>query len=120
MIPQLIALIKGKGFKVYNRPYQLNIIGVRSPQTNSNSFDDFIHVLFIDNAAKWHHYKFPATTDPGTYWLLHPSNVDGTAILPDGQYVDAYKIGKHKGQYDALIQAKPFTVIRDYDRSAII
>ena len=47
-------------------------------------------------------------------------NVDGTAILKEGQYVNAYKIGKHLGQYDALVQVKPVTVIRDYDRNAVL
>jgi hypothetical protein len=40
----------------------------------------------------------------------------GTAILAPGQYRAAYKIGKHHGKYDALVQAKPITVFRDRNR----
>jgi hypothetical protein len=48
---------------------------------------------------------------------MHPQ---GTAILMQGQYKDAYQIGLHRGQYYALVQRNPVTVIRDYDRNAIL
>jgi len=120
MIPQLISILKRKSFSVYTEPYQLNIVGIRSPETNSNKFDDELHVLFKDKNSKWYHFKYPVTTDPGTYWLLRPLQVDGTAILKEGQYKNAYRIGLHRGQYKALVQNKPVTVIRDYDRNAIL
>ena len=44
----------------------------------------------------------------------------GAAILKNGQYIDAYKIGLHRGEYKALIEQKPVTVIRDYDRNAVL
>jgi hypothetical protein len=43
----------------------------------------------------------------------------GTAMLKEGQYIDAYKQGLHKGQYTALVQQKPVTTYRDYDRNAV-
>lgn len=120
MILEIISILKFKRYKVFTRPYELNIIGIRSDSTQSNSFDDELHVLFKDAQNKWKHYRFPITTDPGTYWLTHPMNVDGTAILKEGQYENAYQLGLHKGQYKALIQVKPLTVIRDYDRNATL
>jgi hypothetical protein len=44
----------------------------------------------------------------------------GTAILKQGQYKGAYQIGLHRGKYYALVQSKPVTVLRDYDRNAIL
>jgi hypothetical protein len=44
----------------------------------------------------------------------------GTAILAEGQYKNAYAIGLHRGQYEALIQVKPITIMRDYDRNAVL
>lgn len=44
----------------------------------------------------------------------------GTAILAQGQYQNTYAIGKHKGLYDALVEIKPVTVIRDYDRDSLL
>lgn len=120
MIPQLIKILKGLKFVVYDKPYQLNIFGIRSPETNSNKFDDELHVFFRNEQRQWRHFKYAVTTDPGTYWLKNPMQVLGTAILKTGQYINAYRIGLHKGQYKALVQNKPVTVIRDYDRNAIL
>ena len=61
---------------------------------------------------------YKATTDPGTFLLRNPMQEQGTAILAQGQYVNAYELGLHRGQYEALVQQKPLTIIRDYDRDA--
>lgn len=44
----------------------------------------------------------------------------GTAILAQGQYADSYALGMNKGKYEALVQVKPITVIRDYDRNSVL
>ncbi|MBA3706537.1 MAG: hypothetical protein H0W84_11760 [Bacteroidetes bacterium] len=120
MTPTFIKILRKLKYIVYEKPYQLNIFGIRSSETNSNRFDDNLYVFYKNNQSKWIHYMFPVTTDPGTYWLLNPLQVLGTAILKAGQYIDAWSIGLHKGQYKALVQVKPITVIRDYDRNAIL
>lgn len=107
-------------YRIYTRPFELNIVGLRSDNTQSNRFDDEIHVFFRDDRNKWHHYLFKATTDPGTYWLNNPMQPQGTAILAAGQYEGAYQLGYHQGKYLALVQRKPVTVIRDYDRNATL
>ena len=116
----LISSLQSKGYVLYDKPYQLNIVGVRSDSTEPNKFDDLIYAFWKNEAGQWEGKYFSATTDPGTYYLKNPLSNLGTAILKEGQYVDAYGIGKHKGQYDALTQQKPITVIRDYDRNAIL
>lgn len=113
------ALVK-KGYKAFLRPYELNIVGVRSNSTVPNSFDDSICVFYRDKGGNFVQHKFAATTDPGTYWLKNPLNPQGTAILKEGQYVNAYGIGLHRGQYSALVQKEPVTVMRDYDRNATL
>jgi|JI10StandDraft_1071094.scaffolds.fasta_scaffold33351_8 hypothetical protein len=117
---QLISILKSKGYQVYDKPYQLNIIGVRGSESTSNRFDDKLYVLFKNDKNRWEKYSYSITTDPGTYWLKNPLQVDGTAILKQGQYVNAYQLGLHRGQYKALVQRKPVTVIRDYDRNAVL
>ena len=47
-------------------------------------------------------------------------NLKGAAILKSGEYKDSYAIGKHRNKYEALVQVKPVTVIRDNDRNAFI
>ena len=120
MIQRLLTILEHRGFEIYRKPYQLNIIGVRSMETTSDKFDDAMFVIFKNDKNKWLHARYTITTDPGTYWLNNPMQVDGTAILKQGQYVGAYRIGLHKGQYKALVQAKPVIVIRDYDRNAVL
>lgn len=119
-IRSLIATLKSKGYKIFERPNELNIIGVRNNTTEANKFDDFIYVFWKDENGKWEGKYYNATTDPGTYYLKNPLSKLGAAILKEGQWLNNYSIGKHRGQYDALVQSKPLTVIRDYDRNAIL
>lgn len=120
MLSRVKEILKEFGFTLYTKPYQLNIVGLRSKNVDSNSFDDEIHVFYTKRDGKWNYHIFPATTDPGTFWLNNPSYPQGTAILAQGQNVNAYAIGLHRGKYEALVQVKPVTVIRDYDRDAIL
>src|ERR1700761_173045 len=120
LIKKLVKILYKQNYKLYEEPFRLNIVGVRSPDTISNSFNDVLYVFFKDNAKNWVGGHFPITTDPGTYWLKNPSQVDGTAILESGQYEDAYSLGLHKGQYLALVEVKSVTVIRDYNRDAYL
>lgn len=116
----MLALFKAKQYRVFSRPYELNIVGVRSPETTPNRFDDAIHVFFKDESGLWNYHVNKATTDPGTYWLRNPMQPQGTAILAEGQYLNAYQIGMHRGKYEALVQRGQLTIIRDYDRDAVL
>ncbi|MFZ6014468.1 MAG: hypothetical protein ACOYXT_29280 [Bacteroidota bacterium] len=120
MLSRIKGILRGLNYKLYTRPYQLNIVGLRSKSVQSNSFDDEIHVFYTTPEGKWNYHVYPATTDPGTFWLNNPSYPQGTAILAQGQYIDAYSLGKHRGLYEAMVQVKPVTVIRDYDRDAVL
>jgi len=120
MIPsaeQIEKVMGSKGYKVFKSPggHDLNIVGIRSGVQQANKFDDLITV-FCKLESQWLFWAFPATTDPGAYWLENPMSELGTAILAPGQYRRAFKIGEHQGKYDALIQARPLTVFRDPDR----
>lgn len=115
----IINALKDKGYVIYDQPYQLNIIGVRNEQSQPNKFDDQLYVFYKDAGWNWELKEFPITTDTGTYWLENPMSSLGSAMLKEGQYIDAYKQGLHKGQYTALVQQKPVTTYRDYDRNAV-
>lgn len=113
-------MLKMNGFELFTRPFELNIVGIRSDSVKPNRFDDEIHVFYKTNKTNWEYHIFKVTTDPGTYWLKNPMQEQGTAILAQGQYKDTYQLGLHRGQYLALVQRKPVTIIRDYDRNAIL
>lgn len=118
--PEVMSIIKAfhnRGYQVARndaKNYNLNIAGIRS-NTMSNRFDDQIWVFWKFH-NKWELKKYTATTDPGSSWLLNPMSKEGTAILKEGQYIGSHRLGKHKGVYEALVQAQPVTVIRDFNR----
>lgn len=120
MLVQMKAMLAGLAYRLYTRPYELNIIGVRSSSNVPNRFDDKIHVFYKTDGIGWDYHVFNVTTDPGTFWLKNPLMPQGTAILAQGQYKDCYQIGLHRGSYTALVQRSPVTVIRDYDRDAVL
>lgn len=112
--------LQKKGYRIFMRPFELNIVGLRTDNVKPNSFDDKIHVFYKNSQDQLIQHEFKATTDPGTYWLRNPMNPQGTAILKEGQYTGCYSLGMHRGKYLALVQKRPVTVIRDYDRDAIL
>ena len=121
MKPFLLDYVESLGHVVFTEGiYNLNILGIRTKDSNANKFDDRICVVFRDELG-WMTRTWPCTTDPGTYWRENPINVAGTAILVPGQYRGAYKIGKHRSQYNALVQTGGMVrVYRDNNRDEIL
>jgi hypothetical protein len=120
-LQDIINQAKSLGYTIYTQPFKLNIIGVRSKnKSDQTKFDDKIAYFTYDNNGKLIGKIAPATTDPSATYLEQPINLKGTAILKSGEYKDAYKIGLHRSKYQAVVQNKPVTVIRDNDRNAVI
>lgn len=119
MLSNVKQILKAKGYRVYQRPWELNIVGFRGRHLRSNAFDDWLIVFYRNDAGKWVYHHFRCTTDPGQFWLDNPMHPQGTAFLKANQYVDSYALGFHKASYEALVQVKPVTVIRDYDRKGL-
>lgn len=115
-INTLLSILRAKKYIVYKKPYQINIIGVRNKISNPEKFDDYIYVIYKNENFNWQGFRFNATTDPSTKYLKSSSS-KGIAILPQGQYVNSFKLRLHNGQYLALGQSKDICVYRDYDRN---
>ena len=112
-------ILEAKGHLFFDgeRPYNVNIVGVRNSKGRPNKFDDILLVIYRDAHKRWLVDSYQLTTDPGFYWMKKPMNVDGTAILCPGQYRGVYRISKHRGKYDALCQrGGDVTVWRDSNR----
>tara|TARA_R100000008_G_scaffold43790_1_gene25412 strand:- start:8060 stop:8629 length:570 start_codon:yes stop_codon:yes gene_type:complete len=112
---------KGYVFFEGRKPYDLNIVGVRSFNMRANKFDDSINVFYKNTKKDWEVRVYKATTDPGTYYLENPMKVTGTAIMVPGQYRSAYKIGTHR-TYEALVQRgkNPIKIYRDSNKDEIL
>ncbi len=103
-----------------NGDFNLNIVGIRSPDRRSNKFDDFICCVYKVYGA-WRYKAWPVTTDPGLAYRKTPyANTKGTAILKSGQYRGAFHIGLHRGQYSALVQRGEVTVYRDNNKDSTL
>ena len=114
--------MKRNNYKVFNyqhpRDYNLNIVGIRSKNQTVNEFNDYIGAFYETEDGKWRSKFWKATTDPGTYYLLNPMNVTGTAVLVPNQYRSSFKVGYHQGRYKALVQCKSVDVYRDNNRDS--
>lgn len=109
-----------KGYQLFeddSKPYNLNIISIRSEDMTPNVFND-INVIMWKYKGHWSMVKSIVTTDPGLYYMENPINVKGTAILKPMQHRGMWKLGKHKGE-TAFQQAKPCTVYRDKNKDNV-
>lgn len=118
--PPILARARAAGHVTFTGAWNVNLIGVRSKSRDSNRFDDVFHCAYQLDDGSWVDHVYPCTTDPGTYWLLRPARVEGTAIVAPGQYRGCWKLGLHKGQYEALVQCGPIAVYRDADRDGVL
>jgi len=107
-IEELKAVAAKKGYKCV--PFQL--VNIRSAADKPNEFDDMLGIVH-DDMVTWH----TGTTNPGVHWLLNFMNPRGTAVLAEGQHLNSWVIGKHKGQYKALVQYAPLPVYRDGNKN---
>ena len=124
-IAKIIARMKELNYQVFYRPNQLNIIGVRTATVVPNKFDDNMFVFWMNDNGSFEGRKYPVTTDTGTFWLKNPKEQNGSALLKAGQYIDSWQKGFHNRneptkRYPALVQAKPITVFRDYNKDNVL
>ena len=116
----LRAAVQRRGYPFFDHgDYNLNLIGLRTNDQRSELFNDWLIVAYRQNDYP-QMLAFPITTDPGLYYRENPCNVKGAAIVVPGHYPKLWQIGKHKGQYDALVQHGSITVYRDNNRDTVL
>lgn len=118
-------ILDKKGLSKELDPEKYNLVALRNyldvKKQYPNRFTDVLFLMSPEKDKKV--YKFPVTTVPGPFYMVNKFrnwfvatgaqntvNPKGVAILQPGVY--DYKIGKHKGQYEALIQGGPVEVER--------
>jgi len=121
---QVEAAVLSKDYSYFtNGDYNVNIVGIRNSDTCdrvTNHYDDWMTLSYKIN-GEWKYHVWPITTDPGLYWMDHPLNNDGCAILVPNQYKGVYKIDGHgRSRYTALCQRLgSVKVYRDGDKDDI-
>lgn len=116
------SYFQAKEYKFFDTPdkkLNLNLIGIRRDNQGTNTFDDFLLVIYREEELMVSN-RYQITTDPGKYWLQNPINPKGTAVLKPDQYRGTWQIGKHQGKYEALVQRKSVKVYRDNNKDDII
>jgi hypothetical protein len=124
-IPQIKRTMIKKGYNFFETgSYNLNIIGIRSRNSQSGKFDDALCVIYKDFTGQWKIRQFECTTDPGKHYLMNPLNRKGCIIMVPGQYRKAYKIGIHgrskpaNRRYEALEQIGKIKYVRDNNKDS--
>lgn len=111
-------LYADKGYRFYDTgKLNVNLFGIRKDLT-VDIFNDIIGIAYRDEKNNPQLKAFVGTTEPGLYYLKNKlGNVKGTFILMPGYYSKCWKVGKHKGEYEALVQSAPgvFKGWRDSD-----
>lgn len=119
-VQDITKVLGKKGYKIFEgdkKPFNLNIVGIRSNDMTPDDFNDLITIFWRYN-SHWSLLKFKATTDPGLYYLNNPiKGTKGTGILKPNQYPGMWEIGKHKGE-EAFVQVKECSVYRDDNRDS--
>jgi hypothetical protein len=117
-IKQIIRVLTKKKYKFFDgsKPYDLNIIGIRSASNIVNFFNETLAIIYRDELGEQHVDYFHYTTKPGLHYLKNPLNKNGCAILQEGQHLGTMKKRKHRGSYYALCQALSMPFHRDNDR----
>jgi hypothetical protein len=113
-INALLSRMRSRGYRIFSRPLELNIIAERSSTVRSELMDDVLHLLYKDLDDRWQLKSYQVTTDPSAYYIDNPIVPQGYGFIKKGQWLDCYARGYHKGR-PALVQVKPVTVIRNYE-----
>lgn len=119
-VESLMNIFKSKNYTWYeDRP---NLIGIRTTLQVPDVFNDLFICVWKETLTSEYQMKtWTITTDPGVYWLNNPLNVNGTAYLKPGQYINSHIIGLHQGKADhpALVQRGSLSVYRDNDKDGV-
>jgi hypothetical protein len=115
----LLKSLKKKNYKIYERPFEMNIVGIRKVTQGdkyTNSFSDDLYLFYKNENDIWQIHKYPISTMPGVYKAKvvekdgtkklrrDPNGMNvkmtevmkargGLGILKEMQYIDVYKIG---------------------------
>ena len=131
----ILETMKQKGYKIYNRPYEMNIVGIRRSYEGmqyTNAFTDFCYLIYkVDTSDRWEIKKYLFSTMPGYYRTNEDGkNIDvkqtklmqgrgGMGILKPAQYIDVYAIGSHGGA-DAMVTLGQQKAYRDNTAGPVI
>jgi hypothetical protein len=131
-VDRIIRAMQRMNYKVFTRPYEMNIVGIRRRTEGmkySNAFDDTLWLFYkTDGTANWKVHNYTISTMPGFYPAIVYTNKDGElklkrddknginvkltsimkkrggmGILKEAQYINIYSIGKFPKGSPAMV-----------------
>jgi hypothetical protein len=121
----IAAAMRRKGYVVDTQPGEINIVYVEGLNEDgtinddaSDKWNDLRVVIGFEGDKPVILGKWRATTEPGRYYTEHPVNPAGAARIEFGQY-QAWRVGMHRGDHEALVQRGKVTVCRDLNKDMI-
>lgn len=127
LLDRVIRGMEAKGYRIDKEPGHVNIAYAEGHDRDGKRNND--RAGYWNDVRMIWTYKdgkpalggqWTATTRPGPYYTENPINSKGAANIMPGQYA-AWKVGLHRGQYEALVQRGTLRIARDknqdYDRA---
>jgi hypothetical protein len=120
---QVFGRVLDQGSVVFDkddRPFNLNIIAIRSKAAKLDDFGCQIMMAWKDSGV-WYDVSYAISTYPGSYYLQRKLlNPKGCAILAPGQYRGVYALRLHNNKYEALCQTHgPVKIYRDKNKDSV-
>ncbi len=122
LLDRVIAGMEKLDYKIDKELGQINIAYSegydRDGKRNANTpglFNDVRMVFDYVNGEPRLLGSWTGSTQPGAYYTMKPLNPGGCANIFPGQY-RAWKVGLHRGQYEALVQRGTIKLTRDKNK----
>ena len=134
-LAKIYNTLKSLNYKIFERPYELNIVGVRKQYNGdkvSDRYIDDLNIFYKNDDDIWIHKRTKISTVPGKFYFdnfnaINPKtgkpygNVKGTGILAPGQYINIYKVGTYHGDFALVTEYTAKQVaFRDNNKNGFI
>ena len=121
----IVAAMRSKNYVIDTQAGEINIVYVEGIDEDgtinddaADKWNDLRVVVGFDGSVPVVLGKWQATTEPGRYYTDNPVNPAGAARIEFGQY-QAWRVGMHRGDHEALVQRGSVTVARDLNKDMI-
>tara|TARA_R110000782_G_scaffold223453_1_gene310413 strand:+ start:386 stop:994 length:609 start_codon:yes stop_codon:yes gene_type:complete len=128
-IETIHSVMIAAGMKVFESPYSVTLGGVRTKDSASGKFNDWLFASYFTEEGGLKSIIVPGTTDSGLYYRENPLNRKGTAVIKHNiQHRGSYqyqnpKLNKshrgHKGQ-EAFKQIANMEYWRDNNKDSVL
>jgi len=123
-LSKIFKAMQANNYTIVERPWELNIVGVRKQYNGdkiSDRYIDDLNIFYKNDDNIWIHKRTKISTMPGKHYFDNFANPKGTGILAPGQYKNLYQMGEYGKHGFALVTAgRKQTAFRDKNKDGFI